>query len=170
MISSENNLLFAYLMYLIGKGDHGIDRRALREVIARWFFMTALTGRYTGNFESRVEQDLRKIGEAETGDEFVQTLDEIIDTALTSDFWTIQLPKGTETSSAYGPTVFAYNASLALLGARPPFLTTFAGRTARPVDPSAAVCHRAPPPLPEGVQRIHHQIDAAVRPMTRRGL
>ena len=121
MISSQNNLMFSYLMYLIGRRDYRLDRRTLREAIAQWFFMTSLTGRYTGNFESRVEQDLRRIAEAKSGDEFVATLNGIVDTALTEDFWTIQLPSSLETSSAYGPTVFAYHASLVLLNARPLF-------------------------------------------------
>lgn len=121
MISSQNNLMFSYLMYLIGRRDYRLARRTLREAIAQWFFMTSLTGRYTGNFESRVEQDLRRIAEANSGDEFVATLNGIIDTALTEDYWTIQLPSSLETSSAYGPTVFAYHASLVLLNARPLF-------------------------------------------------
>ena len=121
MISSQNNLMFSYLMYLIGHRDHQLDRKSLREAIAQWFFMTSLTGRYTGNFESRVEQDLRRVAEAKSGDEFVATLNGIIDTALTEDYWTIQLPTSLETSSAYGPTVFAYHASLVLLNARPLF-------------------------------------------------
>ncbi len=121
MISSENNLMFSYLMYLIGRRDHQLDRQILREAIARWFFMTSLTGRYTGNFESQVEQDLRRIAEADSGEDFVATLDAIIDTTLTADYWSIQLPSSLETSSAYGPTVFAYHASLVLLNARPLF-------------------------------------------------
>ena len=68
MISSQNNLMFSYLMYLIGLRDHQLDRKTLREAIAQWFFMTSLTGRYTGNFESRVEQDLRRIAEAKSGE------------------------------------------------------------------------------------------------------
>ena len=133
MISSENNLMFSYLMYLIGHRDYGLDRRILREAIAQWFFMTSLTGRYTGNFESRVEQDLRRIAEAKTGDEFVATLNGIIDTALTQDYWTIQLPSSLETSSAYGPTVFAYHASLVLLNVRPLFSPLHLGEL---LDPS----------------------------------
>ena len=121
MISSENNLMFSYLMYLVGHRDYELDRKALREAIAQWFFMTSLTGRYTGNFESRVEQDLRRIAEAKSGDEFVATLNGIIETTLTMDDWTIQLPSSLETSSAYGPAVFAYQASLVLLNARPLF-------------------------------------------------
>ena len=133
MISSENNLMFSYLMYLIGHRDYGIDRKTLREAIAQWFFMTSLTGRYTGNFESRVEQDLRRVAEAKSSEDFMATLNGIIDTALTEDFWTIQLPSSLETSSAYGPTVFAYSASLVLLNARPLFSPLHLGEL---LDPS----------------------------------
>ena len=134
MISSENNLMFSYLMYLIGHRDYDIDRKTLREAIAQWFFMTSLTGRYTGNFESRVEQDLRRIAEAKSGEAFMATLNGIIDTALTEDYWTIQLSSSLETSSAYGPTVFAYSASLVLLNARPLFSPLHLGEL---LDPSA---------------------------------
>ncbi len=133
MISSQNNLMFSYLMYLIGHRDYQLDRRALREAIAQWFFMTSLTGRYTGNFESRVEQDLSRIVEAKSGDEFVAKLNGIINTALTQDYWTIQLPNSLETSSAYGPTLFAYHASLVLLNARPLFSPVELGEL---LDPS----------------------------------
>ena len=133
MISSENNLMFSYLMYLIGHREYGLDRKTLREAIAQWFFMTSLTGRYTGTFESRVEQDLRRITEAESGDEFVAVLNGIVDTALTVDYWKIQLPSSLETSSAYGPTVFAYHASLVLLNARPLFSPLHLGEL---LDPS----------------------------------
>ncbi|MDE2957541.1 MAG: hypothetical protein OXU68_11130 [Bacteroidota bacterium] len=121
MISSENNLLFSYLMYLIAHQDHRMDRKSLRETIAQWFFMTSLTGRYTGNFESQVEQDLRQIADAKSGDELAAILTGITNTTLTDDFWTIQLPEQLETSLAYGPVVFAYHASLILLNARPLF-------------------------------------------------
>jgi len=133
MISSENNLMFSYLIYLIGHRDYGLDRKTLREAIAQWFFMTSLTGRYTGNFESRVEQDLRRLAEAKSGEDFIATLNGIIDTVLTDDFWTIQLPSSLETSSAYGPTVFAYSASLVLLNARPLFSPLHLGEL---LDPS----------------------------------
>ena len=121
MISSDNNLLLSYLIYLVGRRDFGIERRTLREVIAQWFFMTALTSRYTGNFESQAEQDLRRLGEATSAGDFIGRLNAIMETALTGDFWKIQLPGSLETSAAYGPTLFAYHASLVLLDARPLF-------------------------------------------------
>lgn len=121
MITSENNLLFAYLFYLVGLRRYQVDRRRLREVIARWFFMTALTGRYTGSFESQVESDLRTLEEAKSADEFVAAVDGIIETSLPGDYWQIQLPSALETSTAYSPALFAYHASLVLLNATPLF-------------------------------------------------
>ena len=56
-----------------------------------------------------------------------------MDTALTVDYWTIQLPSSLETSSAYGPTVFAYSASLVLLNARALFSPLHLGEL---LDPS----------------------------------
>ncbi|GIU92729.1 MAG: hypothetical protein KatS3mg011_1635 [Acidimicrobiia bacterium] len=121
MITSENNILFAYLMYLIGRYEHDLNHRELRGVIASWFFMTALTGRYTGSFESRVEQDLRRVGEAKDGSEFMAILRSIIETELTPDFWEIRLPTMLESSAAYSPALFAYYAALILLDATPLF-------------------------------------------------
>ena len=46
MISSQTNLLFAYILYLMGRTEYGVDEFKLRRLIAQWFFMTALTGRY----------------------------------------------------------------------------------------------------------------------------
>ena len=79
------------------------------------------------------EQDLRRLAEAKSGEDFIATLNGIIDTVLTDDFWTIQLPSSLETSSAYGPTVFAYSASLVLLNARPLFSPLHLGEL---LDPS----------------------------------
>ena len=58
MITSENNILFTYVMYLIGRTEYKVDEHDLRRLIARWFFMVSLTGRYTGSPESSMEFDL----------------------------------------------------------------------------------------------------------------
>jgi hypothetical protein len=121
MITSDNNILFSYLMYLVGWQKPGMDRRTLREVIARWFFMTAITGRYTGSFESQVESDLRRVQDVTDAMSYVAALDTIIETELTNDYWSIRLPSALETSGGYSPTLFAYHASLVLLNATPLF-------------------------------------------------
>ena len=63
MISSDNALLFSYALWLIGRVDYGVPLDRLREVIARWFFMAHTTGRYTGAFESRFEQDAARLAD-----------------------------------------------------------------------------------------------------------
>jgi len=46
MISSQNNLLFSYMLYLIGRTEYKIGEFDLRRVIARWFFMASLSQKW----------------------------------------------------------------------------------------------------------------------------
>ena len=117
MVTSDNNILMSYLAFLVGRVDHNVAYPELRAAIAKWFFMSAATGRYTGNYESRIDQDLRRWGDATSGEDFLAMLDETIATNLTTDFWNLELPDALDTSSAYHPGLFAYHASLCLLGA-----------------------------------------------------
>lgn len=118
MISSGNALIYTYLFYLVGKRDFGVAPGPLREAISRWFFMVALTGRYTGSYESRVEADLARLRDLSTAEEFVAELDRVVDDVLTEDYWQITLPNEFESSGGFSPTLFGYYASLNLLDAR----------------------------------------------------
>jgi hypothetical protein len=119
MITSTNAVLYSYAFFLIGRRDYGVDSYRLRQIIARWFFAAALTGRYTSSPESRVEQDLRRLPDPQRGaDAFVATLDAMIEQVLTPDFWRITLPSSLATSSPRSPELFAYYAALILLDAR----------------------------------------------------
>ncbi len=117
LISSENGLLFTYALYLIGRTEYAVEEDTLRRVIARWFFMSSLTGRYTGSPESALEFDLAGLREVKTSGEFVQVLERICDTALPSDFWSVTLPNELATSAPRSPSLFAYYAALVLLDA-----------------------------------------------------
>lgn len=117
MISSKNALLYAYVFYLIGKCEYGIDHFTLKKTIARWFFMTTLTGRYTGSPESIMEQDLARLRSIDTGAEFVALLDRIIAANFTDDYWNITLPNDLATSSGSSPSLNAYHAALNILDA-----------------------------------------------------
>jgi len=120
-ISSENNVMLVYALYLIGRG-YGLSHSELRTAIARYFFMSSLTGRYTGSFEARITQDVQTFTRAETGAEYLTRLQQAIETTLTPDYWTIVLPQALVSSGAGGPGLFAYAASLCLLNAKvPPF-------------------------------------------------
>lgn len=118
MISSQIGLLFNYATYLIGKRDFDVDAKRLRRVMARWFFMTSLTGRYTDSYETVMDQDFNRMREIETADGFVALLDRVIRETLTDDFWTIALPNDLATSSARSPSLFAFYAAQNLLDAK----------------------------------------------------
>lgn len=118
MISSQNNLLFSYMLYLIGRTEYRVPEFELRRVISRWFFMSAVTGRFTGSPESAMEFDLARLRDVSTADGFVKTLLQICDITLTNDFWVVSLPNDLATSSPRSPSLFAYHAALVLLDAR----------------------------------------------------
>lgn len=118
MISSDNNLLFSYILYLIGRTEYKASEFDLRRTIARWFFMSAVTGRFTGSPESDMEFDLARLREVKTANDFLKTLNKICDITLTNDFWAVTLPNDLATSSSRSPSLFAYQAALVLLDAR----------------------------------------------------
>ena len=118
MISSQTAVLYSYVMFLIGKQDFQLDPYDLRNVIARWFFMTSLTGRYSSSPETVMEGDLARLRPVNDAEGFVTTLDQIITNTLTEDFWNITLPNELATSSPRSPSLFAYYAALNLLDAK----------------------------------------------------
>lgn len=118
MISSENNLLFSYMLYLIGRTEYKVPEFDLRRVIARWFFMSSVTGRFTGSPESAMEFDLARFRDVRSAEAFRGILKQVCDITLTSDFWTVTLPNDLATSSPRSPSLFAYYAALVLLDAR----------------------------------------------------
>jgi hypothetical protein len=118
MVSSQNALLFSYTLYLLGRTEFGIEERVLRRVIAQWFFMAALTGRYSSSPESKMEFDLAELRALNSGADFVARLRQIGDAILTPDFWSITLPNELATSAARSPSMFAYFAALTLLQAK----------------------------------------------------
>lgn len=117
MITSKNGLIYSYAMFLIGQRHFGVDHHELRNIISPWFFMSSLTGRYTGTPEGVMESDLVKLRDIKDAKAFVHTLDGIIRNTLTDDFWNITLPNDLDTSAARSPSLFAYYASLNILGA-----------------------------------------------------
>ncbi|MGH2879047.1 MAG: GmrSD restriction endonuclease domain-containing protein [Solirubrobacteraceae bacterium] len=126
-ISSENNVLLVYALYLIGR-SYGLSHSALRTTIARFFFMSSLTARYTGSFETQITQDVQAFTQAADGVAYLARLRETIATTLTPDYWAITLPRALASAAARGPGLFGYAASLCLLDARvPPFVKRDSG-------------------------------------------
>ena len=119
MITSENAVIYTYVLWLTGKRDFGVDRRVLRTTIAKWFFMAHTTGRYTSSPETQIESDLTRLATLNTGDAvgFCSELDGIVRSNFTRDYWEISLPNRLDTSSARSPVLFAYWAALNILDA-----------------------------------------------------
>jgi hypothetical protein len=116
-ISSANNFLYAYIFFLIGREDIGMELYELKKLIAKWFFMSSITGRYTGSPETAMEGDLAKLRGVDNPQRFREVLQEIIDGQLTDDFWEITLPLNLATSSSTSPSLYAYYAAQYVLGA-----------------------------------------------------
>lgn len=138
MVSSHNALLYAYMFYLIGRTEYRIDEHMLRPAIAQWFFMSTITGRYSGSPESTLESDLSMLRDVKTPDEFVKNLQNVCNIFLTSDFWNLVLPNELATSSSRSPSLFAFEAALILLDA-PVLFSKF--KVAEMMDPALKPSH-----------------------------
>lgn len=114
MVSGQNALLYSYALWLIGRVDYQVPLDRLKELIARWFFMAHSTGRYSGSFETRFENDVARLASLPIGDAsgFVRILDQVIEDTFTTDFWAITLPNELATSAAKSPALLAYVAAL----------------------------------------------------------
>lgn len=118
MISSQMAVIFSYVVYLIGARDYGIPKPQIRQATAEFFFMAALTGRYTTSPETRFEADLAQIRDLSDGHAYIARLRELAATVLTGDYWGTTLPAALATSAARSPSLFAYQAALIKLDAR----------------------------------------------------
>src|SRR3546814_15531549 len=103
----RSTVIYCYIFYLMGIIDFKLDKQEMRQAIAEYFFMAALTGRYTASPETRVEADLALLRSQKTGAEFVEKLREICRTTLTADYWGITVPSQLATSAARSPSLFA---------------------------------------------------------------
>ena len=140
MISSQNALLYTYTLYLIGRTELRMDEHNLRRTIAKWFFMSAVTGRYTVSPESKMESDLAMLRDVTNSGEFMAKLRQTCNVTLTTDFWEVTLPNDLATSSARSPSLFAYEAALVLLDA-PVLFSNFS--VSQMLDPASQSGHKS---------------------------
>ena len=118
VITSTTTVLYSYVFYLLGKAEYGLPSGELRRAIARWFFFSSLTGRYTNSPESALESDLIQLRDVKDGPAFLSFLDRNISVQLTDDFWRVTLPNDLETAAARSPSLMAYLAALCVLDAK----------------------------------------------------
>ncbi|GIV65546.1 MAG: hypothetical protein KatS3mg046_806 [Bellilinea sp.] len=117
LLTSETALVYTYAFWLIGKRDFGINSHRLLNLMARWFFMSSLTGRYSSSPETRMDQDLTLLRGRSRAEEFIMVLEQEMAVVLTPDYWNVTLPNELATASARNTGQSAYFASLCILDA-----------------------------------------------------
>ena len=133
-VSSVGALIFAYQLYLIGRTEFRVEPFELKQTVARWLFMSLLTGRYTSSPESQYETDLKLLPDGNDASAFIQSLRGVEAATLTDDYWSKTLPLELSTSASRGPSLFGYYASLVLCEARALFSK---GKVSDLLDPPA---------------------------------
>lgn len=111
LIGGRNAVNFAYILYLRGKAEK-MPAADLARVVTRWYAMSILKGRYSGNPETTIDFDIRQI-ETHGIATYVENL---IATELAPSFWTGMLPQVMETASSQSQYFNAYQAAQAKLG------------------------------------------------------
>ena len=144
-ILSKFAVLATYAIWLEGR-ERGVESRLLQNVVARWFFMSQVTGRYSGSSEARFEQDLRAIAEASGGDGWVEVLEEGLQLEMSEDFFRNRLVSILDARSWRNLALIGYEASLVILEA--PMLFSPTGETVSSrLDPKVVTVR--------GVERHH---------------
>jgi hypothetical protein len=111
LISSQNALNFAYIVYLRGRKE-GVPAAELEQLVRRWYAMSVLKGRYSSSPESTFDFDIRQIDSRGVRD----YANAVIPNELPDSFWTGMLPQFMDTSSNKSPYFLCYKAAQVKLG------------------------------------------------------
>lgn len=110
LISSQNVVDFAYIVYLTGRAE-GINQALLESAVRQWLVMPMLTGRFSGTPETAFEQDIKQI----RSQGLLKYTKTVIATELNDAFWELLLPQQLETSSINSPFWSVYSAAQVVL-------------------------------------------------------
>ncbi len=111
MITSQNAVNFAYIVYLRGRKEQ-VPAAELEQLVRRWYAMSVLRGRYSGSPESQFDFDIRQI-DSRGVEDYVNS---VIPNELPDSFWTGMLPQFMDTSSIKSPYFLCYKAAQVKLG------------------------------------------------------
>jgi len=111
LIGGQNAVNFAYILYLRGRAE-GMPAADIERLVRRWYAMSIITGRYSGNPETSFDYDIRQI--AARG--LAEYTAAVIQNELPDSFWTGMLPQVMDTSSGQSPYFLAYQAAHVKLG------------------------------------------------------
>jgi hypothetical protein len=107
LIGAQNNLNFAYVLYLRGR-DEGFSSADLERLVRRWYAFSMLTRRYSkGNPETDIDYDVRQTDTVG----MQRYCDSTIASQFSTNYWENLLPLELETASSTGPFFLAYQAA-----------------------------------------------------------
>ena len=144
-IGSELAISVAYALWLIGRQQQ-VPPRLAENLIARWFLMSQMTGRYSGSAETRIEQDLRLVTEAGGATGWVEALEGTLSLEMSEDFFAQRLPEALDARSWRNRALAGYDAALVILDA-PALFSPTNERVRSRLDPSVVSVR--------GVERHH---------------
>ena len=113
LITSQNAVNFAYILYLTGKAE-AVPSGDLEILVRQWYVMSVLTGRYSGSPETRYDQDIRQI-KIEGVSSHVKN---VCGATFSDQYWTALLPSQMNTSAARSPYWSTFQAAQAALGVK----------------------------------------------------
>lgn len=107
LIGAQNNLNFAYILYLRGR-DQGLPAADLERLVRRWYAFAQLTRRYSkGNPETDIDYDIRQTD--------AQGLEKFCGASIAAQFnpnsWENLLPLELDTASSNSAFFLAYQAA-----------------------------------------------------------
>ena len=97
MISSQNSLNAAYILYLKLRSKK-VNNVLIEKYVRKWFVMSILTGRYTGSSDTTFGEDVKKIS-----DNFENSFEGIEKGELSDAFWDVTLVRELEKASTNNP-------------------------------------------------------------------
>lgn len=105
MISSQNAVNFAYILYLTLR-EQNFNQAEIESLVRKWFVLSVVTSRYSGNAETKFDNDIRQIAENPHG--YIQNT---LDAELSDAFWELGLPQKLATSAGYSPSFSVFLAA-----------------------------------------------------------
>lgn len=111
LIRSKNAINFSYIIYLRGRAEN-MDAAELERLVRRWYVMSVLRGRYSGNAESSFDYDIRQI----EMQGLAKYADAVIQSELSEDYWSALLPQQFNSSASTTPSFVVFKAAQAKLG------------------------------------------------------
>jgi hypothetical protein len=113
VITAQSPLNFAYALFLKLRSEN-YPSNEIESYVRRWYVFSLLTGRYSGQVETRFDQDIREIDEQGFGDYLAM----MENSELGQSFWDAGLTRDLTTSNGRHPALMVYTASQVKKNAR----------------------------------------------------